>query len=98
MNSRLMKHQYAHTIPLERQGRCSLLRHRVYTLQWTRFPGKKGWKASDECDGLRRPGTGRHDSREFAIVGKIDLSQFAGVASSNTIFDFKHLLLIIYCN
>lgn len=45
-----------------------------------------------------RPGTGRHDSREFAIVGKIDLSQFAGVASSNTIFDFKHLLLIIYCN
>lgn len=33
MNSRLMKHQYAHTIPLERQGRCSLLRHRVYTLQ-----------------------------------------------------------------
>lgn len=37
MNSRLMKHQYAHTIPLERRGR-SLLRRRVYTLQ-TGGPG-----------------------------------------------------------
>lgn len=36
--------------------------------QWTRFPSKKGWKASDECDC-------RDTIPEFAIVGKIDFER-----------------------